>query len=939
VKNTLRGLASGRAPAQPVSIEFEGEPVAAFAGEPVAVALFAAGVRTLGRSSKYHRPRGLYCLDGHCASCYMRIDGRPNQRACVTPARDGQRCERQNAFPSADVDILAAADWLFPEGMDHHTFMTRNRAGNALFLKMVREMGGSGTLPDPPDRDDGGDGRTTMADEQLDVCVVGGGPAGLRAAREIAEAAPGLRVALYDEQAEPGGSLLAERGGPARARVLADEARAAGVRVVSGATAIGYFPEDAAAGGGRGVLAVATATSLVRVSARRTLYATGCYDQNLPFADNDRPGVIAARACGRLAFHWGVRPVTAKQRVVILDAAPTAEPLARDLAAEGIAVERIDVRREAVVGARGGQRVRGVDLAGAGDAGPRAVAGDLVAVAAVPAPASELARQHGAAVAFDQARGGFAVVVDDHMATSAAGVFACGDVTGYAGTAAAEAAGSRAGKAVAASLARALALVVLAVAGLGASGCAAPATPPAATPEAQPSGPAATVQPPAFTAGAPATPQSVADARTGSRRAILDAAWRIVRDKHYDKTLGGVDWNAMRAKYEPLALAAPSDAAFYRVLNQMIGELGQSHMLIVGPGAEDEDDAEQLAGPGEGPGGAAAGGAGGGAPAPVSGEAIGDPGLTVRVIEGRPTVTRVRAGSSADRAGLAPGYIVTQIAGRPLGTPSNSARPLRPVEERFAVRRLAQRRLLGPAGTRVSISYLDDRDKPGNAVLVRDPPRVPAVHLGHLPPLYPEVRAYEIGSVGVIAFNIFLVQPTLEEIKKAMARFVSHRVRAVVIDLRGNPGGQGAMAIPVGSLFVTEPVTLGTLTFRDFSQTLTSRPEMGAVPFTGPLAILTDEGSASAAEILAAGLQESKRAVVVGDTTLGAVLPSVVESLPGGAVMQFVVADFKTPKGVMLEGRGVQPNRRVVETRAALRAGRDPVLDAALVALKSTPAP
>ena len=134
---------------------------------------------------------------------------------------------------------------------------------------------------------------------------------------------------------------------------------------------------------------------------------------------------------------------------------------------------------------------------------------------------------------------------------------------------------------------------------------------------------------------------------------------------------------------------------------------------------------------------------------------------------------------------------------------------------------------------------------------------------------------------------------------------------------------------------MTAPVELGTLKFRDFNQTLTARPELGSTPFTGPLAILTDEGTASASEMLAAGLQEAKRAVVVGDTTLGAVLPSVVEALPGGAVMQYVVADFKTPKGVLLEGRGVQPDRRVVETRAGLAKGRDPVLDAALVALKS----
>src|SRR5262249_59657069 len=132
------------------------------------------------------------------------------------------------------------------------------------------------------------------------------------------------------------------------------------------------------------------------------------------------------------------------------------------------------------------------------------------------------------------------------------------------------------------------------------------------------------------------------------------------------------------------------------VLNQRIGEPGQSHMMITGPGAEDEDDVEELAPPGEGADAAAAPG-----PAPTPG-AIGDPGLTVRVIEGRPTITRVRAGSPAERAGLAPGFVVTHIAGRPLRAVSDSSRPLRPVEERFAIRRSAQRRLLGPAGTRVT---------------------------------------------------------------------------------------------------------------------------------------------------------------------------------------------------------------------------------------------
>ncbi|HVT10166.1 MAG TPA: S41 family peptidase, partial [Polyangia bacterium] len=477
------------------------------------------------------------------------------------------------------------------------------------------------------------------------------------------------------------------------------------------------------------------------------------------------------------------------------------------------------------------------------------------------------------------------------------------------------------GKAAAAAL-----LAVLAVGLAGLVGCAQSPPPPVETPPATATSPGHPVEPPPFAAPPPATPDTAADARTALRRSIVDAAWRTVRDKHFDKTLGGVDWNAVRAKYEPLALGAPSDAAFYRVLNQMIGELGQSHMMITGPGDEDENDAEETAAPGDAPPQA---------PVPVTGE-VGDPGLTVRVIDGRPTITRVQSGSNAEHLGLRPGFIVTAIAGRPLAPRHPSARALRPVEERFGLRRAAARRLAGPPGTRVTLSYLDDQDKPGKVVLTRDPPRGPGVQLGYLPPLYPEVRAYEIGDVGVVAFNVFILDPVLNDVKKAIARFEAHHVRAIVLDLRGNPGGQGAMAIPVASLFVDHPVTLGTLKFRDFEQTFVAKPELGSTPFLGPLAILTDEGTASTSEMLAAGLQEAKRAVVVGDTTLGAVLPSLVQELPGGAVIQYVVADFKTPKGVLLEGRGVQPDRRVVETRAGLKSGRDPVLDAALVAIRGS---
>jgi carboxyl-terminal processing protease len=440
-------------------------------------------------------------------------------------------------------------------------------------------------------------------------------------------------------------------------------------------------------------------------------------------------------------------------------------------------------------------------------------------------------------------------------------------------------------------------------------------TPPTAEPAA--SGPPVSPPPAATAPSEGIDPRDPRSADRQTRRSIFEAAWTIVRDKHYDKTLGGLDWQKLRAKYEPLAVGAPDQGTFYRFLNQMLGELGQSHLEVSGPGAPASPQLDPS-----------------GDETPSGGSA--DPGLTVRAIEGRATITAVRQRSPAERAGLRPGFLVTEIGGWPVSPATRSARPLRPIEERFYLRVAAARRLSGPEGSRVAVKYLDANDVPGHVVLLREQPTDKPVKLGLLPALYPDVRVSQTGDVGILSFNLFLSEGVLPKVSSALDGFRTRGAKAVIVDLRGNPGGQGAVAIPIAARLVDKPVTLGTLQFREFAQTFTASPSLGVKPFVGRLVILTDEGTASTAEMFAAGLQEAGRAQVVGDTSLGAVLPSQVESLPGGAVIQYVVADFKTPKGVLLEGRGVQPNRRVVETRAALLSGRDPVLDAALATARAS---
>ncbi len=427
------------APRRPdCAVELDGEAVPAVAGEPVAVSLFAAGVRVLSHSAKYHRPRSFFCLSGHCGACLMRVDGEPNVRACRAPAREGLKVERQNAFPSGKLDLLAATDWLFPRGMDHHTMFTHPRPVNALMQKVVHQLGGLGRLPD---RSDPPLGEVHGERVSVDVAIVGGGPAGLSAA--LACAGEGRRIALFDEGDRAGGSLLCHPAhGPDAGRALADRAAEAGVAIHEGASAFAWYPEDEG-----GLLAVDDRGTLTRVFARRFVYATGGFDVNALFADNDRPGIFAARAVGALLVR---HRVLAGQRPLVLGDSPYAAALADALGAAGCEVTRVDGVSERAVAARGHAWVSALEIEG--PAGLLRVKCDAVAVATTPAPASDLPRQHGVRVALSEAAGGFACVVDERGATSVPGVFACGDVCGYRGVDGARAHGEAVGRAVAASL-------------------------------------------------------------------------------------------------------------------------------------------------------------------------------------------------------------------------------------------------------------------------------------------------------------------------------------------------------------------------------------------------------------------------------------------------------------------------------------------------------
>jgi sarcosine oxidase subunit alpha len=435
----MRRLPDAAARGKSITVDLEGEAVPAIEGEPVACSLVAAGEDVLARSIKYHRPRGPYCFAAACSHCLMRVDGKPNVYTCQTPAREGMRLERQNAYPSAKVDVFEAIDWFFPRGLDHHEMFAGVPVAEQVMAKVARQLAGLGLLPDAaaPERMPAQELRTRVA-------VVGAGAAGLAAAQVLA--ARGVPFLLFEREAVPGGRLVAgapEADGPGLLEVGSLPAGSVHTR----ATVFGLYEDEA----GR-FLAVVRAgpegPRLLKVYAERFLLAPGGHPPMLPFENNDLPGVYAGRAASLLLRRYGVAPEVA----ALVGWGPELYALARLLEANGTKVAAlVDMRGPVPAGAPAGAtqgsepkahgRTAVKAFSYADGSGRRVkVACDAVLVSVPTSPSFELARQGGARVDFDAERGVFAVVAEADGRTSAPDVYVAGEVTG--GTSAAEAATS-----------------------------------------------------------------------------------------------------------------------------------------------------------------------------------------------------------------------------------------------------------------------------------------------------------------------------------------------------------------------------------------------------------------------------------------------------------------------------------------------------------------
>jgi len=391
------------------------------------------------------------------------------------------------------------------------------------------------------------------------------------------------------------------------------------------------------------------------------------------------------------------------------------------------------------------------------------------------------------------------------------------------------------------------------------------------------------------------------------RRETFDVVWSTIKDKYWDRTFGGVDWDKVRERYESQAIDAKSDNEFYAVLQQMIGELHQSHFHIFPPEAFDTEETADLVG--------------------------GSIGIDIQVIDGQAVISRVEPRSTAEAAGLRTGFVITSI----------DATQVQQVLDRFkkstesgGITRVRMTRSLlarinGAPRTAVKLGVLDGNDKPREVTVERQRLKGEmSARFGNFPPQYTEFEAKRLeGGIGYIRFNIF-VMLLMNRIKDAIRSMMD--APGIIMDLRGNPGGLGGMASGIAGVLETKETSLGVMRMREGYNNFAVFPQPN--PYQGPVVILTDGGSASTSEIFAAGMQELGRATIVGEKTIGAALPSVFSKLPTGAIFQYAIADFKTPKGVLVEGRGVTPDVEVKLTRKSLLEGRDIQLEAAITQIK-----
>jgi len=423
-------------PARTARFTFDGRTLTALEGDTVASALLANGIHLVGRSFKYHRPRGILSAGAEEPNALLDVSRdaarrQPNVRATVQEVFDGMKVESQNRWPSLAFDVGGLNDLLSPffaAGFYYKTFMWPKAAWHAIYEPFIRRAAGLGVAPTEADPD-----HYASRYAHCDVLVIGAGVAGLSAA--LAAAKAGAKVIICDEQPEVGGALRYESGTTIDGKDGWDWAQETAkalaamdnVTLLTRTTGFGYYNHNFVGLVERVTDHLAALDKslprerLWQVRAKKVILANGQIERHMVFANNDRPGIMLASAGRTYLNHFGV---AVGSKVGVYTAHDSAYEAAFDLKRAGVTVAAIVDCREnpgeavlaearrlgievlsghSVIKAGGKLRVNSISVARNGGGSARKIAVDALLVSAGWTPSVHLFSQSRGKVKFDAA--------------------------------------------------------------------------------------------------------------------------------------------------------------------------------------------------------------------------------------------------------------------------------------------------------------------------------------------------------------------------------------------------------------------------------------------------------------------------------------------------------------------------------------------------------
>lgn len=394
------------------------------------------------------------------------------------------------------------------------------------------------------------------------------------------------------------------------------------------------------------------------------------------------------------------------------------------------------------------------------------------------------------------------------------------------------------------------------------------------------------------------------------RGKIFEQVWNLINDKYYDAAFNGVNWREVHDRYRPRLTDVHTDIEFYDLLKQMTGELHDAHTRFRSP--DERARANRL-------------------------QAV-NPGLGIAEIDGAPVVISVEPQSDAERAGIEPGMIVSTVNGSAFA--QELARAQAEVGSSSS----------GRATTLLSYYWLfsGEPETSMRIGLIRaDGSRFDTVLTRHVVTQAPTVSPKSLPSGYTYLKLPVFDDETVKQFKAALAKIKN--APGLILDLRGNTGGDFRAVLNAADYFFPEKVSFGKVIARSGKKpSLILRMlgvpadlnvgDAGENAYTGPVVILVNEGSASGAELFAAGMQESGRAAIVGRQTCGCLLASVHHKVKGGGEVDISEFNVLTAKGRRLEGSGVLPDVAVALTLEDVRERHDATLRQAVAILHTSSA-